>query len=59
MLGVLPGGAEGGIGWNVPLRVSNVQLELKAEGRANYMAEIVKRHSEAVRLFSRHPSRSA
>jgi predicted permease len=33
-LAALPGVTEVGIGWNVPLRASNVQLELKAEGRA-------------------------
>jgi len=33
-LAALPGVTEVGIGWNVPLRASNVQLELTAEGRA-------------------------
>ncbi|HEX2449795.1 MAG TPA: ABC transporter permease [Gemmatimonadales bacterium] len=33
-LAALPGVTEVGIGWNVPLRASNVLLELKAEGRA-------------------------
>jgi predicted permease len=33
-LAALPGVTEVGIGWNVPLRASNVNLELKAEGRA-------------------------
>jgi predicted permease len=34
-LAALPGVTEVGIGWNVPLRASNVNLELKAEGRAD------------------------
>ena len=33
-LAALPGVTEVGIGWNVALRASNVQLELKTEGRA-------------------------
>ena len=33
-IAALPGVTEVGIGWNVPLRASGVQLELKAEGRA-------------------------
>jgi putative ABC transport system permease protein len=33
-LAALPGVTEVGIGWNVPLRASNVNLELRAEGQA-------------------------